>query len=60
MTTNPARSRWRTRRFTTISDISSSALWDALAALESQREREGIGEVFGRCGRELFVGHGRP
>jgi hypothetical protein len=32
---------------------------DALAALEAQREREGVGDVFGRGGRQLVVGHDR-
>ena len=39
MTTKPARSKCSTRRFTTISGMSSSALW-TLRAPKAQRERQ--------------------
>jgi hypothetical protein len=46
MTTKPTRSRCSTRRLATIADMSSSASWTRLAALEAQGKGERVGDVF--------------
>jgi hypothetical protein len=48
MTTNPARSRWSTRRFATIAAMNSPAFVLPLAAVEAECERQHVGDIFGR------------